>query len=98
YGHLAELSDCFYLCRDGHGDEAAKMARMAFDNLARTARGDFMTRLWLFYDAYVFARTMELAGDISEAVRGYRACIEANPYTELAERSRQRLKLLNRQH
>jgi serine/threonine protein kinase/tetratricopeptide (TPR) repeat protein len=96
YGHLAELSDCFYLCRDGHGDEAAKMARMAFDNLARTARGDFMTRLWLFYDAYVFARTMELAGDSGGAALGYRACVEANPHAELAARSRQRLKLLSK--
>jgi tRNA A-37 threonylcarbamoyl transferase component Bud32/tetratricopeptide (TPR) repeat protein len=94
YGHLAELSDCFYLYRDGHGDEVAERARMAFDRLARTARGDFMTRLWLFYDAYVFARTMELAGDSGGAVRGYRACVEANPHTELAERSRQRLRQL----
>ncbi len=55
-----------------------------------------MTRFWLFYDAYVFARTMDLAGDSGGAARGYRACVEANPHTELAERSRQRLKLLSK--
>ena len=52
--------------------------------------------MWLFYDAYVYGRTMEIAGDRAEAARGYRACIEANPHTELAGRSRQRLALLKR--
>ena len=55
-----------------------------------------MTRLWLFYDAYVYGCTMELAGDLAEAARGYRACIEANPHAELAARSRQRLQRLPR--
>ena len=94
FGHQAELSCCFYLGAGGQPLEAAKRARPAFAKLTQTARGDFMTRLWLFYDAYVFARTMDLAGDIGGATRGYRACVEANPHTELAERSRQRLKLL----
>jgi tetratricopeptide (TPR) repeat protein/predicted Ser/Thr protein kinase len=89
YGHQAELSCCFYLCADGQPLEAAKRARPAFAKLTQTARGDFMTRLWLFYDAYVYGRTMDLAGDRAEAARGYRACIEANPHTELAARCRQ---------
>ena len=52
--------------------------------------------MWLFYDAYVYGRTMEMAGDRDEAARGYRACIEVNPYTGLAGRSRQRLALVKR--
>jgi serine/threonine protein kinase/tetratricopeptide (TPR) repeat protein len=94
YGHLAELSSCYFLARAGQVREAKQTSRLAFDRLLQTARGDFMTRLWLFYDAYVYGRIMELAGDRAEAARGYQACIEANPFTNLAVRSRQRFLLL----
>ncbi len=96
YGHQAELSCCYYLCVDGQPLESAKKARQAFAKLSQTARGDFLSRLWLFYDAYVYGKTMELAGDRAEAARGYRACVAANPYTDLAARSRQQLALLKR--
>ena len=96
YGHLAEMSSYYFLARGGRAGEAGRSALPAFDRLVNMARGDFQTRLWLFYDAYVFARTMEMANDQAEAARGYRACIAANPYTELAARSRQRLALLKR--
>ena len=95
-GHLAEISACYLLARSGQTAEAARSAGEAFARLRERARGDFMTRLWLFYDAYVYGRIMELAGDPAEAAIGYRACIAANPHTELAERSRQRLKPLPR--
>ncbi len=94
YGHLAEISSCYFLARAGRAGEAARSAREAFARLQERARGEFMARTWLFYDAYVYGRTLELAGDWVGAARGYRACIAANPQTELAERSRQRLKLL----
>ena len=96
YGHLAEMSSYYFLAQGGRAGEAGRSALPAFDRLVSRARGDFQTRLWLFYDAYVYGRTMEMAGDRAEAARGYRACIAANPYTELAARSRQRLKLLAR--
>jgi tRNA A-37 threonylcarbamoyl transferase component Bud32/tetratricopeptide (TPR) repeat protein len=96
YGHLAEISTCYFLARAGRTTEAAKAAREAFSRLQARARGEFMTHLWLFYDAYVYGRTMEIANDRAEAARGYRACIEANPHTGLANHSRQRLKLLDR--
>jgi hypothetical protein len=96
YGHLAEISNCYFLARSGRAGEAAGSARAAFARLQERSRGDFMTRLWLFYDAYVYGRTMELADDLGEAVRGYRTCIAANPHTGLAKRSRQRLKQLER--
>ncbi len=98
YGHLAEMSASYYLARSGSRAEAASSARATFLHLQEWARGDFMTRLWLFYDAYVYARTMELVGDRREAMTGYRASIAANPHTELAQRSRQRLHLLKRRH
>ena len=91
FGHLAEVSTWFLMARDGKTAEVRQNAREAFARLLENARGDFMTRLWLFYDAYVYGRTMEMTGDRFEAERGYRACIDANPYTELAARSRLRL-------
>jgi len=94
YGHLAEISHGYLLARKGTNAEMQEAVREAFMRLQERARGDFMTRLWLFYDAYIYGRTMDLAGDRGEALRGYRACIAANPHTELAERSRQRLRLL----
>jgi hypothetical protein len=96
FGHLAEISTYYLLAREGKSAEARQNASEAFDRLRAQSRGDFMTRLWLFYDAYVFGRTMELAGDRAEAARGYRACIEANPHAELAARSRQSLERLQR--
>jgi tetratricopeptide (TPR) repeat protein len=96
YGHLAEMSSFYFLAQGGRAGEAGRSALPAFDRLINRARGDFMTRLWLFYDAYVYGRTMEMAGDRAEAARGYRACIDANPYTDLAARSRQRLRLLRK--
>jgi len=73
------------------------MARPAFEKLLRLSKGDFETRLWLFYDAYIYGKTMELCGNREEAVRGYRECINANPHTDLAQKSTaslQRLKKL----
>jgi serine/threonine-protein kinase len=96
FGRLAEMSSYYFLAQSGRAGEAGRSALPAFDRLISRARGDFQTRLWLFYDAYVYGLTMELAGDRREAEAGYRACIEANPHAELAARSRQRLKLLAR--
>lgn len=96
FGHLAEMSSYYFLAQGGRSGEARRCALPAFDRLSNRARGDFMTRLWLFYDAYVYGRTMDLASDRAEAARGYQACIDANPYTDLAARSRQRLRLLRK--
>ncbi|MFH2107620.1 MAG: protein kinase [Chrysiogenia bacterium] len=96
FGTLAEMSSYYFVAKGGRAGEAGRSAPPAFDRLVNRARGDFMTRLWLFYDAYVFARTMEMADDRVEAARGYQACIDANPYTDLAARSRQRLRLLRK--
>ena len=45
YGHLAEISTCYFLARSGRTTEAAKAAREAFTRLQARARGDFMARL-----------------------------------------------------
>ena len=36
-------------------------------------------------------RAMELLGDLREARKGYRACLEANPHTALAAEARKAL-------
>lgn len=95
--HLAAISAAYLRARDGNTPEAEKIARPAFDKLLQLSKGDFETRLWLFYDAYIYGKTMELCGNRSEAVRGYRECINANPHTDLARKSTaslQRLKEL----
>lgn len=92
FAHLAELSSCFFLARSGRISEAARSARPAFERLKQKARGDFMTRLWMFYDAYVYGLVMEMAGDQKQAKRGFRECIAANPHTDLAAKARKWLR------
>ena len=85
--HLAAISAAYLRARDGNTSEAEPMVRSAFEKLLQLSKGDFETRLWLFYDAYIYGKAMELCGNIPEAVRGYRECINANPYTDLAGKS-----------
>lgn len=89
--HLAELSSLYYQTLAGDEKGAAELAKPAFDRLEQTARGDLETRLWLFYDAYLYGEIMKLAGDEQEARRGYAACIAANPSTALAAKAREKL-------
>jgi tetratricopeptide (TPR) repeat protein len=86
--HLARLSTLYLKMGEGNPAAAARQARPAFVEVMDKAGGDFHSRFWLFYDAYIYALIMEHAGDHSEAARGYQACIDANPHTDLARRSR----------
>ncbi|MCK4763773.1 MAG: protein kinase [Candidatus Aminicenantes bacterium] len=92
--HLAKISVNYFLAKEGRLAEAEEMAKPAFEELLRMAKGDFDTRLWLFYHAYIYGKTMALCGNRKEAERGYRRCIQANPHTELAARSAAALKSL----
>jgi hypothetical protein len=76
--------------------EAEDIAKPAFETLLKLARGDFETKLWLFYDAYMYGKTMELCGNKTEAIRGFRECIKANPHTDLAQKSIASLQRLNK--
>jgi len=71
-----------------------RLAR-AFSQSIINSRGDFTSRFWLFYDAYIYGRAMEHLGDIGQAARGYRICSESNPYTALARDARTRLERLS---
>ncbi|MBN1197264.1 MAG: serine/threonine protein kinase [Candidatus Aminicenantes bacterium] len=89
--HLAAMSMAWYILKDNRADEAERMARSAFANLQERIRGDLETRFWWFYDAWVFGRIMDELGQFKEALRGYRACITANPHTYLADAARRRM-------
>ncbi|MCJ7526125.1 MAG: protein kinase [Candidatus Aminicenantes bacterium] len=88
-GHMTEVSLCLLLAREGKLAEARERIGPAFEKLIKMAAGDFETRIWFWYDAYIYARTMELLGNPRQARKGYRACLEANPHTALAAEARQ---------
>ena len=79
-----------------HGQSAAGLARAerAFSSLRRMAGWDFWARFWLFYDAWVYGRAMEAAGEPGKAAEGYRLCLELAPHSFLAAEARERLNLL----
>ncbi len=62
--------------------------KSSFDYIIKKSKGDFFTKFWLFYDSYIYATAMEKLNNNSEALRGYKACIKANPHTDLAKRSK----------
>lgn len=70
---------------------AVRRAERGFNQLKLMARGQFWPRFWLFYDAYAYGRTMDLAGQPEKAGQGYQLCIELAPHSFLAERARQAL-------
>lgn len=85
--HQAQVSACYLKAKEGNTAGAEALAKPAFENVLKLAKGDFDTRLWLFYDAYIYGKTMAICGNKEEARRGYRVCIQANPYTDLSKRS-----------
>ncbi len=90
-GHMAQVSLAWLAARKGE-KEAEVRAADGLKEMIRRSKGDFETRFWLFYDAYLYARIMDMSGRDKDAVRGYRLCVESAPHSHLAELSRQRLK------
>ncbi|MCU0237301.1 MAG: protein kinase [Acidobacteria bacterium] len=90
-GHMTEVSLCYLLAREGKTEEARERIGPAFARLRKIAAGDFETRLWLWHDAFLYARTMEILGERAKAQESYRACVAANPHTPLAAEARQAL-------
>ena len=89
--HLTDMSVSYFLAKKGEKGEAKKLATKTFNTLLKLSKGNFETRLWLFYDAYIYAKTMEILENKTEAIRGYKTCIKANPYTDLAKKARKAL-------
>ncbi len=91
FAHLTGMSLAWLLARQGRAHEARTLAVDALATMGRRSRGDMNTRLWLFYDAFLYGDTMERLGERSEARRGFELCLAANPYTALAAEARRRL-------
>lgn len=94
FNHQAVLSRSYFLAKEGQPNEARLLTQNGFGKLLKISKGDVETRVWLFYDAYIYGKTMEILGNREEALRGYRTSIAANSYTELANRSKTRIKQL----
>ena len=84
----------WFLAKDGDITQAEINAKAAFTNILKKAKGDFDTRLWLFYDAYIYGETMMMCGNEEEAKHGYQKCIDANPFTGLAKQAKEKLRRL----
>ncbi len=94
--HLAKISRAYFLAVDGSKTEAEKMAKEGYKELLIMNKGDFFTRLWFFYDMFIYGKTNELLGNKTEAINGYKECIKANPHTNLAKRAKERLNILKK--
>lgn len=93
--HLAKISRAYFLARENKQLEANDLAKTTFNKLSKLSRGNMITKLWLFYDAYIYAKTMDLLKNQEETMRGYQACINANPHTDLAIRAKEALRELD---
>jgi len=91
YGHLADVSKAYFLALKGDR-EAESIAKNAFKKVLKLSKGDFFTRVWLFYDAFIYGQTMELLKKPGEAKRAYNNCVKANPFTHLAQVATKKLK------
>lgn len=94
--NLAYVSRAYFEAASGNSRESKRAAMDSFGKLLGESRGNFMAKLWLFYDAFIYGKTMELLDDKKEALRGYKLCIKANPYTDLAKRASVRIKSLGK--
>jgi len=90
--HLAVLSLAYLLAGKGKLLHAEEMALAGFQTVKRKSESDFETRLWFFYDAYLFGRIMEICGRKDKAMHGFKECIKANPNTHLAQISNETFK------
>ncbi len=93
--HQSAVSRAYFKARAGK-PEAEALAREGFAEMRRRARGDFESRFWLFYDAYVYGLTLEQLGQPAEARQGFELCIEAGPHSDLAARARRVLGFVTR--
>ena len=93
---LSALSESYFLVRNGDKKQAENIAKEYYVKLLKSSNIDFETKFWFFYDSFIYGKTMEIIGNKKEAIRGYRECIKANPFTNLAKRARMALETLKK--
>ncbi len=89
---LIGLSMAYYLLEKGKRKESENLAKEYFNKLLKYSKIDFDTKLWFFYDSFIYGKIMESLGNKKEAIRGYKLSIKSNPYTELSKRALERIK------
>ncbi len=94
YSNLAEISASWSLVGREQRDDLADFSKEKFDELIKRAKGDVASKLWLFYDSFIYGLTMEKLENKIESVRGYEMCIKSNPHTDLAKRAKRKLEKL----
>ncbi|MEN8153324.1 MAG: serine/threonine-protein kinase [Acidobacteriota bacterium] len=94
--NLVFVSRAYFEALKGHSRESKMAAVESIEKVLKESKGNLMSKLWLFYDAFIYGKTMELLRDKKEAIRGYKLCIKSNPYTDLAKRAEARIKSLSR--
>ncbi len=88
---LAKMSNYYLKLSRGVENINPEKIINEFNSLVDLSKGNFQARLWLFYDAYIYGKMMELLNNRTEAVRGYKLSVQSNPYTELAKRAEKRI-------
>lgn len=81
--HMTRVSLAWLADRKGN-PQALTWAREGLAAMVERSRGDFETRFWLFYDAFLYAELMEKAGQAAEADRAYTLCVDSAPHSHLA--------------
>jgi hypothetical protein len=92
--YLADISASFFLTGEEDREDLINYTKNKFDKLIEISKGNVTAKLWLFYDAFIYAKVMEKLSVKEEAIRGYRICIRANPHTDLAKRAKLKLENL----
>ncbi len=93
-GHLAAMSRAYFMALNGDHLNAEKYADETLAKLLQESSGDMNTRLWLFYDSFIYGKIMEITGNKTKAVRGYKISFRSNPFSDLGVRSKSKIKIL----
>ncbi len=87
-GYFADISASFFLTGEEDREDLINYTKNKFNKLIEISKGNMTAKLWLFYDAFIYAKVMEKLGVKEETIRGYDLCIKANPHTDLAKRAK----------
>jgi len=93
-GHLAAMSRAYFIALNGDHSNAGKYAEEILAKLLRDSRGDMFTKLWLFYDSFIYGKIMEITGNKMKELKGYEISNNSNPFSDLGVRSKSMIKIL----
>ncbi len=95
-GHLAAMSRAYFMALKGDLLNSEKYADETLKKLLQDSKGDMFTKLWLFYDSFIYSKIMEITGNIRKELKGYKISYESNPYSDLGVKSKAMISRLKR--